>query len=80
MSGHDQTGLLGYGPKTGRCVEFPAGDPLPDEGRHMTASGFGPGFNRSGGFGGGRGRGNRARRGWNNKIPIDPQDERKYAG
>lgn len=75
MPGHDQTGFLGYGPKTGWGAGVCAGDPGPDNGRPNKAPGFGLGFNRSGGFGGGRGRGNRARRG-RFFTPINPQDER----
>jgi hypothetical protein len=75
MPGHDQTGPLGYGPRTGRGAGFCDGYPRPEDGRPMTAPGFGRGFNRSFGFGGGMGRGNRARRS-RFFAPINPQDER----
>ncbi|MBI4763202.1 MAG: DUF5320 domain-containing protein [Deltaproteobacteria bacterium] len=75
MPGHDQTGPMGYGPRTGRDTGFCAGDPQADDGRPNRAPGLGQGFNRSYGFGGGRGRGNRARRG-RFFTPINPQDEK----
>ena len=75
MPGHDQTGPLGYGHKTGWGAGFCAGDPRPDDGRPRPAPGLVPGFNRSCSFGGGTGRGNRARRG-RFFTPINPQDER----
>ena len=75
MPGRDQTGPMGYGPKTGRGAGFCAGDPQTDYTSQMGGPGFGYEFGRRRGFGGGMGRGRRARWGGFFAQPT-PQDER----
>lgn len=75
MPGQDQTIPLDYGRRTGRGAGFCAGNSQLDTVSPMTAPGWGPGSNCSPGFGGGMGRGQRARRrGF--FTPMSPFDEK----
>jgi len=77
MPRRDQTGPMGYGPRTGRGAGFCESDSQPDFTSRQQAPGLGYGFGRGRGFGGGMGRGRRARQGGYFAQPA-PHDERGF--
>ncbi|NVL90182.1 MAG: DUF5320 family protein [Desulfobacterales bacterium] len=73
----DGTGPMGYGRGTGRGGSFCTDRRGPDDVNQMQGRGFGQGFGRCRGFGGGMGLGRRARRGDFFVEPI-PKEERSF--
>lgn len=74
MPGLDESGPMGYGPKTGRGLGFCKGH-QDSSNLNIPGRGFGRGYGRRFGFGGGMGFGRRTRCG---QIDVQPtQDEER---